>query len=166
VGLEAKCVQCHKDVHQKTLSADCASCHDVNSFKPASLFNHDQTNFELNGSHKKLIAMNATKRPFEMARNLRSLPGYLPRIVRVATKMFTRINLAKTARPAIMKIPSSRLIQAEISIIVSPVIPWRESTARFLVKNVIPIMKIPFKNSRKLKTSVASLATKIFTRVN
>ena len=53
VGLEAKCVQCHKDVHQKTLSADCASCHDVNSFKPASLFNHDKTNFELNGAHQK-----------------------------------------------------------------------------------------------------------------
>lgn len=41
LGLEAKCVQCHTDVHQKTLSSDCATCHDVNTFKPASLFNHD-----------------------------------------------------------------------------------------------------------------------------
>ena len=53
VGLSSKCVQCHTDVHQKTLSTDCATCHDVNSFKPASLFKHDKSNFELNGAHKK-----------------------------------------------------------------------------------------------------------------
>lgn len=53
VGLTSSCVTCHTDVHQKTLSSDCASCHDVNSFKPARLFNHEKTKFELNGAHKK-----------------------------------------------------------------------------------------------------------------
>lgn len=53
LGLEPKCLSCHEDYHQKTLSNDCASCHNTNEFKPATLFSHDKTDFALNGAHKK-----------------------------------------------------------------------------------------------------------------
>ena len=54
LGLDTKCLTCHEDYHQKTLSNDCASCHDFNDFKPASLFNHAKADFPLLGAHKKV----------------------------------------------------------------------------------------------------------------
>lgn len=53
LGLDSKCLSCHDDYHQKTLSSECSSCHDLNSFRPASGFNHNNSDFELNGAHKK-----------------------------------------------------------------------------------------------------------------
>lgn len=53
LGLDTKCLSCHDDYHQKTLSSDCVSCHDFNDFKKAPLFNHDKTEFALVGAHKK-----------------------------------------------------------------------------------------------------------------
>lgn len=53
LGLDTKCLSCHDDYHQKTLSNDCASCHDFNDFKKAPFFNHDKTEFALVGAHKK-----------------------------------------------------------------------------------------------------------------
>lgn len=52
LGLETKCMSCHEDYHQKTMSSDCASCHNFTKFKPASLFNHAKTEFPLLGAHK------------------------------------------------------------------------------------------------------------------
>lgn len=40
LGLESDCRTCHADNHQNTISANCSSCHNVNSFKPASGFDH------------------------------------------------------------------------------------------------------------------------------
>jgi len=51
LGLEQKCLSCHDDFHQKTLSNDCMTCHDMNAFKPASKFEHDNTNYPLMGKH-------------------------------------------------------------------------------------------------------------------
>ena len=51
LGLDNKCISCHVDYHQKTLSADCASCHDNNSFKPALNFKHQTTKYPLLGKH-------------------------------------------------------------------------------------------------------------------
>jgi hypothetical protein len=53
LGLDTKCATCHEDYHQKTLSNDCASCHDFNDFKKAPLFNHEKSDFPLLGAHKK-----------------------------------------------------------------------------------------------------------------
>lgn len=51
LGLGTECVSCHEDVHQKTLSDDCSSCHDQNSFRPAPLFDHSAS-YPLAGRHK------------------------------------------------------------------------------------------------------------------
>ena len=41
-----------KIITRRALSSDCASCHNFNKFKPASLFNHGKTEFPLVGAHK------------------------------------------------------------------------------------------------------------------
>jgi hypothetical protein len=51
LGLDTKCSACHQDVHQGSLTTDCASCHDFKAFKPAPLFDHAQTEFPLKGKH-------------------------------------------------------------------------------------------------------------------
>ena len=54
LGLETDCRTCHADNHQNTISANCSSCHDVNSFKPASGFDHQKTKYQLTGKHARL----------------------------------------------------------------------------------------------------------------
>ena len=51
LGLDPKCLACHKDYHQQTLSSDCAACHHFESFKTATKFNHKTTRFPLKGKH-------------------------------------------------------------------------------------------------------------------
>jgi predicted CXXCH cytochrome family protein len=51
LGVGNNCLACHTDYHQKTLSDDCLSCHNPDSFKPATKFSHDKTNFRLIGKH-------------------------------------------------------------------------------------------------------------------
>ena len=51
LGLEQKCLSCHADFHQQTLSNDCMSCHNMDAFKPAVNFNHDESNYPLKGEH-------------------------------------------------------------------------------------------------------------------
>lgn len=51
LGLSSECSSCHEDAHQKTLGNNCSSCHDSKKFKPASLFNHDNSKFRLSGAH-------------------------------------------------------------------------------------------------------------------
>jgi len=53
LGLDEKCLSCHDDYHQNTLSSnDCVSCHGMDDFKPASKFEHDETDFKLVGKHE------------------------------------------------------------------------------------------------------------------
>ena len=54
LGLDLKCVSCHEDVHQKTLSQDCASCHNEEAFKPAVKFQHQKSKFPLLGKHQNV----------------------------------------------------------------------------------------------------------------
>ncbi|MCF6214288.1 MAG: hypothetical protein L3J45_09735 [Flavobacteriaceae bacterium] len=52
IGLDTKCLSCHADYHQKTLSSnDCKSCHNTEKFSPAINFNHDEADFKLKGKH-------------------------------------------------------------------------------------------------------------------
>ncbi len=51
LGLDQKCLSCHNDYHQGTLSSDCVSCHDFKVFRPASRFDHRKTRFSLRGKH-------------------------------------------------------------------------------------------------------------------
>ncbi len=51
LGLDQKCLSCHADYHQGTLSSDCASCHDFKQFRPASNFDHTLARYPLKGKH-------------------------------------------------------------------------------------------------------------------
>ena len=53
LGLVHDCTSCHEDFHQGTLTNnnDCASCHDIEAFRPAPLFDHDDTEYPLEGAH-------------------------------------------------------------------------------------------------------------------
>jgi len=51
LGLDQNCLSCHDDFHQKTLSKDCDKCHNIEAFRPAKLFDHDETEFKLKGKH-------------------------------------------------------------------------------------------------------------------
>lgn len=57
LGLGEQCFSCHKDVHQKTLGNDCTKCHTTDAFKPASKFNHDKTDYALEGKHKTVACI-------------------------------------------------------------------------------------------------------------
>ncbi len=52
MGLNTKCLTCHRDYHQNTLPASCEKCHDFKGFKPASQFDHKNADFRLEGKHK------------------------------------------------------------------------------------------------------------------
>jgi len=54
MGVETACLNCHDDYHQKTLSSDCLKCHNPDSFKPASAFNHNDARFKLAGKHNSV----------------------------------------------------------------------------------------------------------------
>ncbi len=52
LGLDKKCLSCHSDYHQNTLTTnDCKKCHDMEAFKPASKFDHNLTEYKLIGKH-------------------------------------------------------------------------------------------------------------------
>lgn len=51
LGMDTKCLSCHADFHQKTLSVECASCHGFDAFKPAPGFIHQNTKYPLIGKH-------------------------------------------------------------------------------------------------------------------
>ena len=53
LGLSPECASCHQDEHRGQLGKNCASCHTVQGWKPASLFNHAKAKFPLTGAHEK-----------------------------------------------------------------------------------------------------------------
>lgn len=61
LGLKTVCVSCHTDYHKNTLSASCINCHNTNTFKPATLFNHANTKFKLEGKHKNVACIKCHK---------------------------------------------------------------------------------------------------------
>ena len=54
LGLDDKCLSCHDNFHQNTLSDDCIACHTTESFRPAPKFDHDKADFRLLDKHKTL----------------------------------------------------------------------------------------------------------------
>ena len=51
LGLQEKCLSCHDDYHQETLTDNCISCHNFKEWTPAPGFDHDDTKFKLEGAH-------------------------------------------------------------------------------------------------------------------
>ncbi len=56
LGLNSNCLACHADYHQGKMSANCAECHNFDSFKNAKPFDHNKTKFPLLGRHKDQIS--------------------------------------------------------------------------------------------------------------
>ena len=52
LGLEQQCSSCHADVHRKTVSSECTSCHTTAKWIPAARFDHDSTDYPLTGRHR------------------------------------------------------------------------------------------------------------------
>lgn len=61
LGLKSKCITCHEDVHQKTLSENCNNCHNDIKFKPAPKFNHNKAKYKLEGKHQKVDCLKCHK---------------------------------------------------------------------------------------------------------
>jgi hypothetical protein len=54
LGLQEDCLSCHEDFHQETLSTDCIQCHNMEAFRPAPRFDHDEAEFVLKGAHQEV----------------------------------------------------------------------------------------------------------------
>jgi hypothetical protein len=53
LGLSRECATCHQDEHRGQVGKDCARCHTVEAWKPASLFSHAKSKYPLTGAHEK-----------------------------------------------------------------------------------------------------------------
>ena len=61
------CVSCHKDVHNNKFGQNCTQCHSEQSFsviKGAQNFDHNKTNFNLEGKHQKVACTACHKSKF------------------------------------------------------------------------------------------------------
>ena len=61
LGLKSECLTCHADYHQGKLSPNCATCHNFNSFKKATGFDHSKTHFPLLGKHATVACLDCHK---------------------------------------------------------------------------------------------------------
>lgn len=75
LGLEQRCFSCHEDYHQKTLSADCASCHGFDSFKPTVKFDHQKTAFALKGKHEQVACEKCHERTAQNGKPFQHFSG-------------------------------------------------------------------------------------------
>jgi len=61
LGLHQECLTCHEDYHQGKLSSKCTECHNFDTFKKASGFDHNNTKFPLLGQHKNVACIKCHK---------------------------------------------------------------------------------------------------------
>jgi hypothetical protein len=54
LGLSTRCYPCHEDQHKSELGTDCAKCHSVTAWKPASSFDHQRSAYPLTDLHLKV----------------------------------------------------------------------------------------------------------------
>jgi len=54
IGLSKSCTSCHMDEHRAQLGNDCLKCHSEDKWKPATKFDHQETQFPLTGKHQKV----------------------------------------------------------------------------------------------------------------
>ena len=76
LGLGQDCVSCHEDVHQNTLSTnDCASCHTTETFAPAELFDHDDTDYPLKGKHVEVECIECHQKELRNGKDFQEFAG-------------------------------------------------------------------------------------------
>ncbi|NVK04301.1 MAG: cytochrome C [Flavobacteriia bacterium] len=54
LGLGSTCLSCHTDYHQGTLGSSCTDCHNIEDWRPAPGFDHDETDYALTGAHREV----------------------------------------------------------------------------------------------------------------
>ena len=64
-GLSADCLSCHVDAHRGQLSTRCLACHTLDSWKPASRYDHKMAKFQLTGKHTKVECAKCHSRSLE-----------------------------------------------------------------------------------------------------
>lgn len=75
LGLNQECLTCHEDYHQGKLSPKCASCHNFNSFKNATGFDHSTTRFPLLGQHKNVRCLDCHKTEIRNGKKFQNFTG-------------------------------------------------------------------------------------------
>ncbi len=64
ITINSKCSSCHDDVHRgqfvKENEGNCKSCHNFNNWNPV-LFDHNKTNFKIEGAHKNVDCLECHK---------------------------------------------------------------------------------------------------------
>jgi len=54
LGMGSDCLSCHDDYHKGDLSEDCIDCHNFNKFTEIDKFDHDKSDYPLEGKHKNV----------------------------------------------------------------------------------------------------------------
>jgi len=75
LGLKTECLACHTDYHQKTLSSNCADCHNDEKFKPAPKFSHQKAKFQLAGKHQDVACIECHKTSLKNGKTFQAFKG-------------------------------------------------------------------------------------------
>jgi hypothetical protein len=75
LGLNQECITCHNDYHQNTLSKTCMECHDMNTFRPASKFDHNKAAFKLRGKHKEVDCIECHQKSVKSGKEFQAFTG-------------------------------------------------------------------------------------------
>ncbi|MCI5058243.1 MAG: hypothetical protein MRY83_19185 [Flavobacteriales bacterium] len=63
LGLSEECLSCHEDYHQETLDNECLQCHNMDDWKPATEFDHDEdSDYPLLGKHADVECIKCHKK--------------------------------------------------------------------------------------------------------
>jgi len=68
LGLTPACTTCHTDEHRGQLGVDCARCHTLEAWKPASGFDHQKSGYPLTGLHENVACLKCHKPRTENAK--------------------------------------------------------------------------------------------------
>lgn len=75
LGLNQKCLSCHDDFHQSKMSANCAECHNFDSWKNAKAFDHSKTRFPLRGKHQNVKCIDCHKTEIIKGKKVQKFSG-------------------------------------------------------------------------------------------
>ncbi len=77
LGLNDQCMNCHEDIHQKTLSLNCQNCHNNENFKPATKFDHLKAKYQLKGKHAEVACEKCHAKSIQNGKNFQQFTGLL-----------------------------------------------------------------------------------------
>jgi hypothetical protein len=77
LGLSTACTACHQDRHQGQFTAECSSCHGLETWKSPPSFQHDRSAFPLSGKHREVDCGKCHK-PEAILADQQPTPRYRP----------------------------------------------------------------------------------------